>query len=320
MGATALAACGGGGGGGSFLPARSGVVASGSSSFHQFGVQIHPYAPDEPATDLPLILATGATYVRCDFAWDLIENPAGTFDWSLYDTIYNNFLENGIIPIFLTGIGNPEAYGFGTGISAPITSQQIEEYVTFHQTASARYPQAWWEICNEPNEEYFWPPEPDAAQYAALVNAVAPVIRANIASTSKILSAGTSGIPTDFIQDYIEAGVGGLVDYVGFHPYGVDPDDLASSLGALKRFVSKPFFCTEYGTCDETTQSNDLTAMAQACGALGIPFIWYELLDGEPNTLDPTNTFGLYTMSLTPKPVLAAAQAYASGNTASTTT
>lgn len=321
LGSAALAGCGGGGAGGvasAFLPGRSGggsTTGGGTTqSFHQFGVQIHPYAPDEPATDLPLIIASGAMYCRCDFAWDIIENPAGTFDWSLYDTIYNNLLQNNIIPIFLTGIGNPEAYGFGTGISAPITAQQIQQYVTFHNTASQRYPQAWWEICNEPNEEYFWPPAPNATQYAALVNAVAPVIRSNIALTSKILSAGTSGVPLTFMEQYLGAGVEGLVDYIGFHPYGVAPSSLQATLSPLKRYTSKPLFCTEYGTYDTSTQANDLTQMAMACGALEIPFIWYELLDGEPNELDPINTYGLYTEELVAKPVLASAQNFAQGN------
>jgi len=314
LGSAAVVGCGGGGATGSLLPA-AGSSAPARLSFHQLGVQIHPYAPDEPSTDLPLIIASGATYCRCDFAWDMIEDPAGTFDWSLYDTIYNNLLNNNIIPIFLTGIGNPEAYGFGTGISAPITQQQISEYVTFHQTASQRYPNAWWEICNEPNEEYFWPPSPDASQYATLVNAVAPVIRANIASTSKILSAGTSGIPLSFIQEFLEGGVDALVDYVAFHPYGIDPSSLAANVNSLKAITTKPLFCSEYGSYDTSTQSTDLTQMANACAELNIPFVWYELLDGEPNEIDPVNTFGLYTMELAPKPVLTAAQNFASGNT-----
>ncbi len=314
LGSAALTACGGGGAGSSLLPSTQGSKGQQPASIHQFGIQIHPYAPDEPATDLPLIIASGATYCRCDLAWDLIENPAGTFDWSLFDTIYGNMLANNIIPIWLTGIGNPEAYGFGTGINAPITSTQIQQYVTFHTLAAQRYPRAWWEICNEPNIEYFWPPNPDPTQYAALVAAVAPAIRANISSTSKILSAGTSGIPISFIQTFLNAGVAGLVDYVAFHPYGIEPSALPASLSSLHSSTPLPLFCSEYGTTDLTTQASDLTNMAMACGNNGIPFMWYELLDGVPNTIDPVNTFGLYTMELAPKPVLASAQNFASGN------
>lgn len=310
-----LAGCGGGGGGGAvssaFVPSTGG--GSRVPPLYALGVQIHPYAPDDPTTDLPLIIASGAKYVRCDLAWDMIENPAGTFDWDVFDQIYNNMVSNDITLIWLTGIGNPAAYGFGTGISAPITQEQIAEYVAFHQIAAQRYPNAWYEICNEPNEQYFWPPTPDASQYAALVNAVAPVIRSNIASTSKIISAGTSGIPIDFMTEYLQAGVSDLVDYVGFHPYGVNPNSLQSALKPLANVTNKPLFCTEYGTYEPATQSQDFTNMANACAALQIPFGWYELLDGEPNSLDPVNTYGLYTMQLTPKPVLTAAQEFVAG-------
>jgi hypothetical protein len=252
-----------------------------------FGVQIHP---DATVADLDLVAATRATFCRCDIGQDV--------PFPVIDRIYDGLLTRGLTPLFITSGG------------APTTDQAIAEYVAFHAAAAKRYPKAWWEICNEPNVPFFWQ-HPDPLAYARLVKAIVPVMRAFLDPSSKIISAGTSGIPIPFITAFLSAGVEQLVDYVGFHPYGAAPDRLPAVLNQLRTITSKPLFCTEYGAT--ANQSNALTGMAQACGDAGVPFVWYELKDGKPNILDSNNTYGLYTADGAAKPSLAAAISYANG-------
>jgi hypothetical protein len=250
-----------------------------------FGVQIHP---DATKADLDLVAATHATFCRCDVGQDI--------PFPVFDAIYDGLLTRGITPLFITSMG------------APTTDKAIADYVAFHAAAAKRYPKAWWEICNEPNVPFFWS-QPDPLAYARLVKALVPAMRAFLAPSSKIISAGTSGIPMPFITAFLSAGVEQLVDYVGFHPYGVGADRLPAVLNQLRGITSKPLFCTEYGAT--ANQSNALTGMAQACGDAGVPFIWYELKDGKTNILDANNTYGLYAIDGIAKPSLAAAIHYA---------
>lgn len=304
--------CGGGGGGSSassvaglppLLPPGASSPISGA--VRTFGVSVTngEYDPD---IDLALVIATGAKIARMPFAWDRIEIGPQQYFWDYYDAIVPAMMRAGVTPLLIAGVDNP-VYGFGAARS----TAQLKAAADFYALAAARYRGAWWELGNEPDVTYFWPPAPDAGQYAAYVRAIAPAIRPY---SSCIMSGGTSGINFGFISNYLALGVGDLVDCIAFHPYGVAPAHMASAVATLRSYTSKGLFCSEYGVNAVFDSSSDLTAMANACGAQGVPFIWFELKDGPPNVLDANNTFGLYTMGRLPKPALAAAQAYASGH------
>jgi hypothetical protein len=275
------------------------------SAVRTFGVSVTngEYDPD---IDLALLLATGAKIARMPFAWDRIEIGPKRYFWDYYDAIVPAMMAAGITPLLIAGVDNP-VYGFGAARS----TAQLQAAADFYGVAAARYRGAWWELGNEPDVAYFWPPGPDPAQYAAFVRAIAPAIRPY---SSCIMSGGTSGINLGFISNYLALGVGNVVDCIAFHPYGVAPANMASALATLRSYTSKGLFCSEYGLNGTFDASPDLTAMANACGSQGVPFIWFELKDGPPNVLDANNTFGLYTMGRLPKPALAAAQAYAAGS------
>ena len=304
LGALGLALAGEGCSGGYSAIAPLPPARQAPAAVRTFGVSLTNGEYD-PAVDLPLLLYTGASIARIPFAWDDIEIAPRQYFWGYYDAVIPPLAAAGITPLLITGTVNP-IYGS----TPPIGSAALAACAEFYAVAAARYPNVAWELGNEPNLGYFWPPAPNAAQYAAFCKAVAPSLRQ---SARYIISGGTDGIDLGFITSYLAHGVGDVVDYVGFHPYGVPPSQMASMLATLRANSPKPLFSTEYGVSG-IDASVDLSAMANACGGQGVPFIWFELNDGPGNIIDQYNEFGLYTTQRQPKPTLVAAQAYASGH------
>jgi hypothetical protein len=90
----------------------------------------------------------------------------------------------------------------------------------------------YFEIWNEPGNTYAWLQGPNAREFAALVKAVAPIIRSE-APQAKIALGSMGGSPSRhegglehrWLYECIDEGVGPVVDVIGWHPfYNVDPD------------------------------------------------------------------------------------------------
>ncbi len=312
LGSTAaLVACGGGGGGGgstgsSLLPSGQ-SPASQSPTFHEIGVNL-TYDVYENA-NLSLVTAAGVTFARMPVAWNDIETTEGVYDWSYYDSVIPQLQAAGIKVILISAVTNPLYFGG----EAPAVGDNLTPCVTIHQTMAARYPGCWWEIGNEPDIAYFWPPTPNASAYAAYLAAIAPAVAPNAA---QVISAGLSGIDMAFYEAFLPS-LPASVTMVGLHLYGQTAASLPASIAALRGLTSLPFISTEYGVdssaTSNATQAQDLTALAVACGNLQIPFVWYCLTDGTLQPDGSTGDFGLYTAALVGKLSLAAAQAYAAG-------
>ncbi len=308
LGSTAaLVACGGGGGGGSsVVPSAQSTLAptSQTPSFHQLGVNL-TYEIYENA-NLSLVTAADVTFARMPVAWNDIETTEGVYDWSYYDSVIPPLQAAGVKFLLISAVTNPLYFS-----DAPTTSDQLSICAAFHQTMAARYPGCWWEIGNEPDEAYFWPPAPDVSAYAAYLAALAPAVSPNAA---EVISAGLSGIDITFYEGFL-SDLPPAVTMVGLHPYGQTAESLPPNIAQLRKLTNLPFIATEYGVdsseTSDTQQAQDLTSLAVACGELQIPFVWYCLTDGTPQPDGSTGDFGLYTASLAAKPSLTAAQAFA---------
>nr|MBA2712044.1 cellulase family glycosylhydrolase [Rubrobacteraceae bacterium] len=75
-----------------------------------------------------------------------------------------------------------------------------------------------YEVWNEPNLKRFWSTGPDPVEYAAMLRAAYPVIKA-ADPEAKVVFGGTSGNDYGFIDAAYTAGVKGYFDVMASHPY-----------------------------------------------------------------------------------------------------
>ena len=157
----------------------------------------------------------GVRWIREEFAWSIIERRGkGKFDWSVPDNVMRNAARLKINVVAMAGYAPPWANG-GRDDKFPPTN--VKDYADFVAAVAKRYgkggrfwsahrdlpqrPLAAIEIWNEPWLWTFWKPEPDPAQYAALVRAAAPAIKAARRSI-KVLISGDLHLGYPDARDY----------------------------------------------------------------------------------------------------------------------
>jgi hypothetical protein len=215
------------------------------------GVNIHFVTGQE--RDLDLIAAAGFKLVRMDFAWTAIEKEKGQYDWSGYDELTANVEKRGIRAIYILDYSHPRYEETVEGQN-PITHQ------THKTTAAPQHPESvaafarWaaaaakhfagrkiiWEIWNEPNIQ-FWPPKPDAQQYATLALATGKAIR-EADPHATVVGPATSAFPWDFLETVFKSGALDYLDAVSVHPYrsaAKPPETAAPDYAKLRQLIDR---------------------------------------------------------------------------------
>lgn len=200
----------------------------------------------DPARTYAPLAQLGVKWARCQTGWARTEQRPGQFDFGWLDEAVDHLLAVGIQPWFNVGYGNPlyspgaDQYAVGW---APVYSQAAKDawarYVdrlAAHYKGRVRH----WEIWNEPNGHTFWrPEEPNAAGYVELVRMTAPVIREHVPN-AVIIGGAFAGVPLEYAEQCLEAGLGDEVDRISFHPYRARPEEnYASDLRALRGLVHR---------------------------------------------------------------------------------
>jgi polysaccharide biosynthesis protein PslG len=216
---------------------------------------------------------TGMPLRRFKVPWSDVEAVRGSWNWSLYDAQYGRIIRAGLRPL-LVAIGAPCWTRPGRPCSpGPPDPQYGPEWSQYVHRLTARYSAVGVEVWNEPNIVPMWPPYPDPARFAALldlayravkgVNPELPVVSGGLFSTNR---SGSYGIAdSSFLAGLYRAGAGDEMDAIGAHPYpriggdvsgGRPRYDLAATEQALNRLRSvrnaaghprTPIWITEVG-------------------------------------------------------------------------
>ena len=94
---------------------------------------------------------------------------------------------------------------------------------SFWRTQHAVQPITQWEIWNEPEISYFWPTQPFAASYVALLKAAHTAIK-HADPHAQVVLGGLTGRSWQFLQDvYDVKGAARAFDIVASHPYTAKP-------------------------------------------------------------------------------------------------
>ncbi len=110
-----------------------------------------------------------------------------------------------------------------------------------------------WEIWNEPNIDYFWPAQPFARSYVALLLAASKAIKAADPGARVMLGGLPNYSWTDLASIYRVAGARAAFDVVGLHPYTATPAGVITITRYVRRVMdanhdaAKPIIIDEVG-------------------------------------------------------------------------
>lgn len=287
----------------------AGLLAVSVSTAAEYGVSIHDLGTG--LEELAEIRNTGFLWIRVDFAWADIEKSAGRYDFSVPDVFVERLRRSGLKAVVILDYGNP-LYGAAAETTAGArrdTDEFRAAFANWAATVVARY-QGYgflWEIWNEPNIARFWPPTPNAAEYAALAMEAGTAIRAR-APAEKMIGPAVSGLDESFLGKCFRAGLLEYWSCVSVHPYrSTPPETAAVSYASVRRLIDTytppgrtiPLVISEWGypsytpTISESLQAAYLTGIFQLSFEANVPLtIWYDWRDdGVENTAN--NRYGL---------------------------
>lgn len=201
----------------------------------------------EPEKTYAHLAALGVKWARCQTGWARTERSKGNYDFAWLDGVVDSLLKNGIQPWFNFGYGNklytPEAATeYAVGFVPLYTTEARAAWVKYTQTIAERYRTRvrHWEIWNEPNIANFWQPtKPNPADYVELVKLTAPEIRQRVPN-AVIVGGSLAGIPIDYLEACLDAGLANYVDKISFHPYRpVLESNYAAEVAAMRSLIAR---------------------------------------------------------------------------------
>jgi hypothetical protein len=274
---------------------------------------------------LDLARAAGFQFARVDLLWERVER-GGAYRFVVYDALMNALEARGMGALFILDYGHPDHGG-----KVPRTSEDIAAFGRFAETAARQFKgrDVRYEIWNEPDLVQFWPPKPDAQQYAALLReAVSAIHRADPAA--KVVNGGVSRFDLKFLREAIDPALAADLSAIGVHPYPKGgPESIGTELEKLRQWARLSFgerleiWDTEWGysstNATERTPGNghnEEARLRQAHLAVrelltvwsaGFPLgVWYDLQDDGPDAENPEQNYGLIDSNGAPKPAMQA--------------
>lgn len=281
-----------------------------------FGVNAHLATryPDPASMHVPgaLLDALGVSWVREDFHWYRVQPREGVWDWTFNDAAVRALLRRDIN--ILGVIGGPSApwatpYRGDSSEYASFYAPNSDAFVTYARAVVTRYHRYidHWEIWNEPDNELFWKPAPDATAYADMLLRTSAAIK-EIDPDATILIGGINPFDSRFLREVVAAGAWESFDILAIHPYvdpfGPEESTIAAAADAVRlladQYGQKPIWVTEVGWAsgpsdhdsvgrtDEQAQAFFLVRTLLLLWESGVErSFWYTLKD------DPDNPYGL---------------------------
>ena len=191
----------------------------------------------------------GVKWARVQTGWARTETVKGRYDFAWLDGVVDSLRKIGIQPWFSISYGNrlytPEAPDKSAVGWVPIFDEEAKAgWVRYTRTIARRYRDRvrHYEIWNEPNHSgAFWKPKkPNAEEYVELIRVTASVIREEVPE-AVIVGGALAGMPTRYLQQCLDAGMGGLVDKVSYHPYRPLPEGggYAKTIAQWRKLLAK---------------------------------------------------------------------------------
>jgi len=267
----------------------------------------------------------GATMIRLEFPWPVIETSRGVYDWTRADAIMSAAAADHevILPVLMW---TPAWAGGGTDLDVPATS--TSDWTNFVTAVMDRYGSQFTDgvdVWNEPDSGNYLYNGSASTYVTDILNPAYTAIKA-VNSNTKVIEAGSAndaGSCCSFISSVISDG--GEFDIASFHNYDGTWSSEASSYRTILNNAgrsSTPIWMTEFGV--ESGSGNQSTTIQQVFGGsepLQAAF-WYNLRDTgawdccAPTEVD-TATWGLLNSDFSQKASFGVMQGYLAGQSTS---
>lgn len=199
----------------------------------EFGVQFHgtwsSYTDTSRAMVLDKLKASGASTVRIDVSWNMLEPTAsGVYStWGLgqVDNVINMAASRGLRPLITLWLAPQWANGSTDERVAPTSATGLAGLKSISARLAARYKGVvdGWEVWNEPNDSNFMRGASPVVYATMLRAAYAGFKTGDPAST--VVFSGTSCVDDVWIGKALAAGGKGNYDVMGVHPYMAVADE-----------------------------------------------------------------------------------------------
>jgi hypothetical protein len=291
----------------------------------RWGVNIHVLS-DASAVDAAH--AAGFSFFRLDLLWRDVERN-GRYRFFAYDRLLTALEARGMGALWILDYGHPQHGG-----DVPRRTDDVAAFARYAEAVAGHFRgrNVRYEVWNEPDTERFWPPGPNAAEYAALLGpAVAAIHRADPAA--RVAVGGMARIDLPFLREIIAAGA--AFDAVGVHPYRkAGPEGVAAELPLVRQLLGAnlgarlvggtEIWDTEWGYASYDYFSQNLRGdghsaqgrkrqavlgcrEALTVWALGLPVaVWYDLRDDGDDGRNPEHNYGLLDRQNGDKPAMEA--------------
>jgi hypothetical protein len=260
----------------------------------------------------------GARWSREGFRWEHIETTPGIFDFDSYDDMVNIATNHPVE--LLSGLLYTNALYNTNG--APHSPPEYEAFARYVSNTVAHFRDRiqYWEIWNEPDCDDYWYPEPNATNYAALLQYAYQAAKAADPDCTVLGFSGDSG-NLDYIGTLFTNGALTNMDIFSIHPYSQPQpfeiswqcaaiDDIRSMMQSMGS--SLPIWASEVGfssfqNVTQQRQAELLVRLHLFLFAKDVPFVMtYAAMDGSGDTNEVEAMFGMVATNLAPKKAYAA--------------
>lgn len=197
-----------------------------SSPFGVAGVMRWPVwgTFDRPAD---VMMQTGGAWVRDDFVWGLIQPSPDEWNWTATDRIVAELGARNLNVLGVLAYSVSWATATTADDSTPMSFYMPDHghYYNFVHTLVGRYKNVvrHWEVWNEPDNNTFWKPGPNARDYAALLKVAYRAIK-DADPGAKVVTGGVSGNAVPFLEEMLAGGAASSFDILAIHPYPIPLD------------------------------------------------------------------------------------------------
>lgn len=224
------------------------AVAAGTAPY---GFCSHPMQDEFTTRDrmFEMMSGAGAGCLRCECMWAFCQpQKDGPFSFRKFDLVCESATAHGIeiVPI----LHCPPRWARPVQDNMPAYRRFVRAFMDHY---GDRFPVI--EVWNEENGAHFWPPRPDAAEYAGMLKVSHEEIKA-AAPSVRVCLGGLAGIPLGYLEELYRHGAARHFDIMCVHPY-VHPHGpegwLVEQFGRLRDMMSrfgdagKPVWFTELG-------------------------------------------------------------------------
>ena len=248
-------------------------VGNAETSVFAMNTHMEREPSDHLAREMQVLSKCGVKWIRAWWGWGMCEDPQGTYNYTEYDRQFNTVTTGTglrIMPILLRYYYNYEKTWAGpvtassNGIQEYPYANMVPVFGTFCGKVAQRYQGriTAYEIWNEPTMGNGPYGTQTSAQYAALLNAAGPAIRAGDPNAKIVAFAGTplTGSGNASVQGVLALGTASQMDAISEHSYSqtilpeIDyPKEISIGSSCLKSIMqaggagSKAIWHTEQG-------------------------------------------------------------------------